>query len=299
MEEFKKAIEQALSANQAIGRARPAYTVQLLCVSLCLLVFVLFEPYGAFHAHLLWVTLLLALSVAPVTIFPNQLGFAATKERHILRILLAVGSLTFLYFALAGSLRYLGTIFREKSSYWVFITALTFYITGPVRRKMSYWYPGQKEGAQLARWAIIITLTILSVLSFAYRVYPLIPADKGGGNFRFSRDARVCMMPDGSVPQALRDVPGSSCSVDVKILEITDTTVYSTRADDPGINDLGQRPNGDNREPAEIWSEGHYFPTVFAISRNRIAFIQYELPRRHFSSLSTVPPPLGCSGKMD
>jgi hypothetical protein len=143
-------------------------------------------------------------------------------------------------------------------------------LTNSLDSKITFWYPGQKQGVHLARWAIVITLSILSVLTFAYRVYPYIPADKGGGNFHFSRDAKICMFAEGMLPTAIRDISDKSCSVQLKIIEITDTTTYVARNDDRGKNEMGNKPKADDREAAEVWSDG-YFPDVYAISRLKIA----------------------------
>jgi hypothetical protein len=267
--------------GRAVGRSRLSYTVQLLCVSICLLMFVLFEPYGAFHAHLLWVTLLLGSVVIPVAVFPKHLGFAAAREYPVWRAVLAASSMVFLYFAFVGTIGYLATILWKGRAYWMFMAALTYYVVTSASRRVSPLYHGQSEGAQLARWAIVITLAILSTLAFAYRLYPYIPADKGGGNYHFSRDARLCVTADATLPALLRDVKEANCSVTVKVLEITDTTVYAARSDDRGTDDTGQGPGSDGREAAEIWSDGQYFPAVYAISRNKIGFIQYQMHVPH------------------
>jgi hypothetical protein len=79
------------------------------------------------------------------------------------------------------------------------------------------------------------------------------------------------------LPAEVRDPKESGCTVTLKVLEITDTTVYVARSDDGGTDDLGQRPTEDHRQPAEIWSDGQYFPTIYALSRTKIAFLRYQL----------------------
>ncbi len=160
--------------NFIVGKSHLPYTVQLLCVSLCLFVYVLFEPYGEFHAHLWFVTGLLVLLLGQLVIGRKYVGFAAKKEHPVLRGLLAAGSCLVLFFALKGTILYLCLIFSKAASYWLFIASLDFYLFNTLDSKLVFWYPGQKQGVYLARWALVMTLSILSVLTFAYRVYPYI-----------------------------------------------------------------------------------------------------------------------------
>jgi hypothetical protein len=268
----------AQSEGKTVGKSHWQYTIQILCVSLCLSVYVLFEPYGQFHDHLWRVAALLVMLIIQVGPAKKYLGFTAGNERPVMRTVLAVLSVGLLVLAVQGTILYLLVIFRKALSYIIFVSALTYYLTNSLDSKITFWYPGQKQGVHLTRWAIVITLSILSVLTFAYRVYPYIPADKGGGNFHFSRDAKICMFAEGMLPTAIRDISDKSCSVQLKIIEITDTTTYVARNDDRGKNEMGNKPKADDREAAEVWSDG-YFPDVYAISRLKIAYIEYKLPR--------------------
>jgi hypothetical protein len=229
--------------------------------------------------------LLLLSVIAPLALFKKHFAFGALFEHSRWRLLFAFFSFIFLGRALYGTIHYLGDLIWKGGSYWVFVIALTVYVTCTLVQDIAYWYPGQKQAVHFARWAIVITLSVFSVLSFAYRVYPYIPADKGGGNYHFSRDATICMLPKGLLPPTLQsrvlsDSDNTSCSDVLKILEITDTTVYAALSSDQGENEDGQIPKDDNREAADIWNDGVYFPTIYAISRNKIAFIQYEQPRK-------------------
>lgn len=261
-----------------VGRSRLAYTVQLCCVCLCLFFFVLFEPYGKVHSQLVWIVVLLFLAVVPVVGFRKYLGFSADSERPRLRILLALASVIVLVGALWGTIGYLLPIFFKGLSYWLFTAALTLYLVGSVSQKPLYWFVGQKEGVQIARWAVVFTLFMMSVLAFAYRVYPLIPADKGGGNFRFSRDVQICMLAGEKVATEISvKREDLTCTVPVKVLDITDSTLYVARKDDKGHNESGESPLPNRQEAAEIWSDGEFFPTVYAIPRSKTAFVQYDI----------------------
>ena len=56
----------------------------------------------------------------------------------------------------------------------------------------------------------------LNTFAFAYRVFPLVPADKGGGNYYYSRDSRICLgaeplqLPDGLKDDSRQTVFGTS-----------------------------------------------------------------------------------------
>lgn len=270
--------ERLKKDGQIVGKSRLPYTVQLLCVCLCLFVFVLFEPYGKVHSQLVWIVSLLVLAVVPVAGFRKYLGFTADTELSWLRVLLALVSVIVLAGALWGTIGYLWGIFIKGLSYWLFIAALTLYLVGSVGQKPFYWFVGQKDGVQIARWAVVFTLFMMSVLAFAYRVYPLIPADKGGGNFRFSRDVQICMLSGEKLATELSvKLEDLTCTVSVKVLDITDSTFYVARKDDMGRNEDGKSPPSNGREPAETWSDGEFFPTVYAIPRSKTAFVKYDI----------------------
>jgi len=280
------------AAGYVVGRSRLTYTVQLFCTCFCLFVFLLFEPYGQLHARLKWIAFLLILSVAPVVFLRRYLGFSANKERPWLRVSATALSVTLLYFALWGTID-LASILVKGASYWLFTIALALYSMGSASQRPFYWLVGQREGVQIARWAVVATLSLMSILSFAYRVFPFIPADKGGGNFRFSRDAQICLLADERIAPEISIRRGDlACTVPVKILDITDLTFYVARTDDKGRNEKGEIPVSDQRGAPEIWSDGEYFPTVYAIPRSKSSFIQYDF-KMDQNAVKAPEPPAG------
>ena len=262
--------------GETVGRSRLAYTAQLLLVGGCLYFFVLFEPYGQLHKQLAWISGLLFLAVWPMVLWRRHLGFAAKVEHPAIRAGLAVLCLAFFLSAFRDSWPLLFKVAVHGFSYWLFASSLLVFVVQPMIGQVKYWYPGQRIGAQIARFGITITLALLSTFAFAYRLFPLVPADKGGGDYSQSRDARVCFVPDKAwVPPGLTDVQGSDnrCSVRVKVIENTDPMIYVARSDDKGSSDeLSQV----DPPAAEVWSEGKYFPKIFAIPRASVAFIEYE-----------------------
>src|ERR1039458_9206175 len=77
-----------------VGRSRLSYTVQLICVGICLYTFLLFEPYGAFHERLKRIAFMLAVAVLPASLFRSHLGFAAKKEHTVLRWMVALANIS-------------------------------------------------------------------------------------------------------------------------------------------------------------------------------------------------------------
>jgi hypothetical protein len=123
---------------------------------------------------------------------------------------------------------------------------------------------------------------LFSTLAFAYRLFPLIPADKGGGNFAYSRDARICVAATSAkkpeadtlaIPEALvgpSAPPG--CSVPVMVIAATESTLYIARSDDRG----GAAASAERSAP-ENWSDGEHVPTIYAISKAKLAFTEYNI----------------------
>lgn len=108
-----------------------------------------------------------------------------------------------------------------------------------------------------------------------------MPANKGGGAYFYSRNAHVCALPDKvQLPDALlKGSLAAGCTAAVKLLEVTDSTIYFARDDDRGTDDHGLRApdvKEDHRTAAEIWSDGRFFPNVYAIPRSNVSVIQFE-----------------------
>lgn len=124
----------------------------------------------------------------------------------------------------------------------------------------------------MARLAIALTLTLLSTLAFAHRVFPLISADKGGGNFSESRIARLCIgsLDQSTLPTELNPNK-AQCSVPVAIIDSSDSGLWVSRTDDRG----GALDDGEKCAP-DVWTEGEFYPQVFEINRRNVSHILYE-----------------------
>lgn len=97
-------------------------------------------------------------------------------------------------------------------------------------------------GVRIALWAVtgclLLAIYYLAVLSFAYRVYPYIPVDRGGGSFvdsstvklRFKNDAR------NSLPSEIVRCEMNSCteSIPLVFIEATSTVVFVANPADAG-----------------------------------------------------------------
>jgi hypothetical protein len=274
------------------------YSIQLLCVGICFYSFLLFEPYGAFHERLKRITVLLAIAVLPGTLFRSHLGFAAKKEHPILRWALALATVLALAWVLWGTtiITPVWIAITKGTAYWVLIGALLLYVFQSIVLRHQPLFSGQVQGLYVARTATVTTLVLVSTLAFAYRLFPLIPADKGGGNFFYRRDAKVCVAltdltktgtSTSILPEALVDKGATSgCSVAVKVIEATDSTLYVARSDDRG----GALAN-DPRTAPEIWTDGEFVPTIYAIAKTRLAFVEYNLKKATYVSPATVSGP--------
>jgi hypothetical protein len=215
------------------------------------------------------------------------------------------------------------------------IGALLLYLFQTVMAKRHSRFPGQVQGLYIARTATVITLILISTLAFAYRLFPLIPADKGGGNYFYRRDARVCVAPTeqtrpavntstlptdrtnppkkspaisadptksakssdpfltaptksdpiaSMLPEALVDgMAAAGCSAPVKVIETTDSTLYVARSDD-----RGGAPADDLRSAPEIWTDGAFVPTIYAIAKSKVFLVEYNLQTP--SRVSPTPP---------
>jgi len=261
-------------SDESVGQSRLSHFIQLLCVGGCLYWFVLFEPHGAFQRRLLPLTLLLIFTVLPPSISAKHLGFAATKEHDLIRWLFAVASLGFTIWAIWGDFGHIRTVLVRGRAYFLLVIILLPYFIHSTSVRVRYWFEGQRTGVLVARSAMALTLSLLSTLAFAYRVFPSIPADKGGGNFDQSRVARLCIgsFDQTAVPAELfsdSDMP--RCSVPVAIIDSTDSFAWVSRMDDWG----GAVDDGQRCAP-EIWSEGQFYPRIFEINRTKVSHIEYQ-----------------------
>jgi len=236
-------------------------------------------------------TILLAL-VLLQGVFPGvsfgHLGSAAEKVRLFLRwvwVVLTIAVLIWVLWALPVSL---SSVVTNGAAYWASSGILAIYVSQLICSKRSLRVTrrdtSQVWTVQVARTAAVTPLVLLSTLTFAYRVFPLVPAYEGGGNFVYSRDARICAVPLGSIrtdpssvalPESLLDRSlTTECSMPLKILEETDSTIYVARSDD-----RGNAPAGDRRSAPEIWTDGRFPPMIYAIAKAKVPYIEYSLQR--------------------
>jgi hypothetical protein len=131
-------------------------------------------------------------------------------------------------------------------------------------------YRRMKEHASAARTKYVLaagglcaSLFIVSVLSFAIRVYPFIPALKGGGDYR--RTAATMRLK----------VPGEHGLVvpeSVVIIEETDASLFvALPAGTPVKNQEDIHAEGE-------WRSWRNLPTVLEIPRDQVAYVHYWPP---------------------
>lgn len=117
---------------------------------------------------------------------------------------------------------------------------------------------------------LMIATYYLSVLAFAYLIYPFIPVTKGGGDYVGAPTAQLCFQETNAkflLPELLANsTPGENDCVKskpVQIIEESATSVFVAFPDDAG-------------GPGE-WRRGNK-PTVFEIRRDKIGSITFLNP---------------------
>lgn len=248
-----------------VGRNHLSHTVQVLCVGMCFYTFLLFETSEAFHRRLWQMTILLALTILPGLLLPREFGFTATKEHRFWRWIFALGSVGLLVGMLWGPELYQPMVLAMKNgaSYWVLTVALCLCIFQSLLEQDQPLFPGQDKGLIIARSAIILILAFLGTYAFAYRLFPLIPAEKGGGNYFYARNAKLCF-PAGVKLDAIKQVLAQSlvndCSLPVKVIEATDSMLYVTLS---------------SNQKGESWADVENFPAIYSVQRSDLALFEY------------------------
>jgi hypothetical protein len=286
-------IVRGLPRRTQFGRSRASFTLELLFIGICLYALVIFEPLGTIreipwnvwalrHVERLgYVIILLTVVLTPSTLARKYVGFAAAREYPWVRGLIVVVSGALLFLSLYGHWRELGNIAKSGWSYFAFTLLLIFPLVSFVSKPVPSSFPGQGTAALIARSALIMTVALLSTFAFAYRLFPLVPSDKGGGSYSSARDALVCFVTRQPLPVPLRADPSdaAACSAAVKVIDSSETVLYVARADDPGLDSNGKPPKEDKedkRTAPQIWTEGRYLPTVYALNKGKVASVELK-----------------------
>jgi hypothetical protein len=113
----------------------------------------------------------------------------------------------------------------------------------------------------LAGGGLWLSLFIVSVLAFAIRVYPFIPAHKGGGDYRKTAATIV-----------LKDAHGLALPEAVVIIEETDAALFVAIPSETPI------PKTENTVAEGKWRLWDDLPTVIEIPREAVAYMHYWPP---------------------
>ena len=166
-----------------------------------------------------------------------------------------------------GMLVMIGDCLYHGGYSFFFFSVLVFAIA----HRLSTWSRRMPDAnARIAWWAagacLIAATYYLSIVSFAYHVYPYIPADKGGGDYTEATLVTIHFHGDAVVPLEML-APGGGASTDSKqskpviIIEETPTSVYIADPTDAG--------------GPYSWRRGST-PTILQITRSDIAGILYD-----------------------
>jgi hypothetical protein len=166
-----------------------------------------------------------------------------------------------------GMLGMIGDCLYHGGYSFFFFSVLVFFIA----HRLSTWSRRMPDAnARFAWWAagacILAATYYLSIISFAYHVYPYIPADKGGGDYTEATLVTIHFQRDAAVPVKMLELSGvasadSKQSKPVIIIEETPTSVYVADPKDAG--------------GPYFWRRGST-PTILQITRSDIATVEYE-----------------------
>lgn len=126
----------------------------------------------------------------------------------------------------------------------------------------------------LAGGGLCISLFIISVLAFAVRVYPFIPALKGGGDYRKTAATLILKEPR----EHELNLPES-----VVIIEETDSSVFIAIPTEPPV------PKTENTTAEGEWRLWNDLPTVVEIPREAVAYMRYWPPGKKAATVTPHP----------
>jgi hypothetical protein len=154
----------------------------------------------------------------------------------------------------------------------------------------------ERIGRLAVRGSILGSLYLLTVFAFVHTVYNHVPAEKGGGDFTNTPDAKLCFVESArsSIPVGLAaDTKRTPlCTVGVKVIEETPSTVYVALASDRGSYSEKDYPNA-----PVLWRSGLYYPVVFGLSKATVAALVLNDGHAELSAPTTqVLPPIGAAG---
>jgi hypothetical protein len=153
-------------------------------------------------------------------------------------------------------------------NYYLFV--YLYCLVGQRVRKRVKQHEGENRTRYLlAGGGILVSLFIISVLVFALRVYPFIPALKGGGDYRKTA-ATVVLKADAKS----EFVPPES----VVIIEETDSSLYLAIPSEPPIEKT------ENIIAEGQWRLWKNLPTVVEIPREHVSFMHYWPPGKKASN---------------
>lgn len=191
---------------------------------------------------------------------------------HIIAwILLSVTSVWFLYrfiYCYSDFFRHFWQLKRETILAFLIYLFVLGLISVRVVRRGPKWGKDTKVNALMIVAAIGIPLYLLSLLSFAFSVFPFIPATKGGGDYTVVPQVKIYLKNkdiDTNAP-FLSDYFDSAnrrvIDQNALLIEETSSLVYVAKFK--------------NANEPNLWRKGEIKPEILAINRADIANILYE-----------------------
>jgi hypothetical protein len=158
----------------------------------------------------------------------------------------------------------------------------------------------RKRARWVARTVVMLVLFVASIHGFTHVVYPLIPPERGGGNYPHGTVADVCMRsPDllitASQPpttEIARD--GSFCASgvllqDLIILEEDSDAVYAASVYDRGMHSSEGEKAGPLNCGIQEWHVGTNSPRVMSLRESDLVAIHDKDTVEHFCETAERP----------
>jgi hypothetical protein len=147
--------------------------------------------------------------------------------------------------------------------YYVLLISLCFILARRTQIFAMQRVKFERVKTYVAGAVLIATAYFLSVLAFAYRVYPYIPAAKGGGDYTHSNRVILALEQDDlwNLPEGLFADPSyrTTTSESLVLIEQTPDVLYVARDDD--------------EDGPSAWRNMERLPNVIEISRDELAGI--------------------------
>ena len=258
-------------------KLHPTVIVLLFNMLLTLYFFIMFAPQGYIKNHPYLVGLIFVVTIVgyrSIEMSENLIkGEFLKKYKSITRvifcILVVLGLDVFCFYGMKLQLlelvRLSGHIWPRSANFFLFVGLISYLLSRIKPRSEVFLHKSARKAISIIVMCIVVLLYILMVYTFSYHIYPLIPANRGGGDFT---DTPLIVLHYSDIqtnPPPVEICKGSMSQE----LVLIDKTGEAILVADP--NDAGG--------PSE-WKKGNAKPHIYEVSQSSVSFITY-LSRRN------------------